>query len=186
MKQEKKTSQKESPLNGQSKDLSELSDDEILEGFKNGDGKIVQEYFYGYCRVAYCVYDKRYGLRSKPGMDFYSLVHEYYLYLGKHQFKPLEDRKPTMTLKTWMVNGFRFLLLDKLKGVKKEHLFESFEERQASPKQHLYMVDSKFYPEFCQMIRDICLHYYGRDARIPSSSKCSTSMDSRARRLAHS
>ena len=165
MKQEKKTSKMENSQMSKNKDLSELTDDEILEGFKNSDGKIVKEYFYGYCRVAYCVYDKRYNLRSKPGMDFYSLVHEYYLYLGYHQFKPLEDRKPTMTLKTWMVNGFRFLLLDKLKGVKKEHLFESFEERQASPKQHLYMVDSKFYPEFCQMIRDICLHDYGRDSK---------------------
>ena len=146
-------------------DMSQLSDDDILEGFKNSDGKIVKEYFYGYCRVAYCVYDQRYDLRHKPGMDFMSLAHEYYLYLGNHQFKPLEDRKPTMTLKTWMVNGFRFLLLDKLKGVNKEHLFESFEERQASSRKHLDMVDSEFYHEFRQMIQDICLRYYGRDSR---------------------
>ena len=146
-------------------DMSQLSDDDILEGFKNSDGKIVKEYFYGYCRVAYCVYDQRYDLRHKPGMDFMSLAHEYYLYLFNHQFKPLEDRKPTMTLKTWMVNGFRFLLLDKLKGVKKEHLFESFEERQASSRKHLDMVDSEFYHEFRQMIQDICLRYYGRDSR---------------------
>ena len=146
-------------------DMSQLSDDDILEGFKNSDGKIVKEYFYGYCRVAYCIYDQRYDLRHKPGMDFMSLAHEYYLYLGNHQFKPLEDRKPTMTLKTWMVNGFRFLLLDKLKGVQKEHLFESFEERQASSRKHLDMVDSEFYHEFRQMIQDICLRYYGRDSR---------------------
>ncbi len=146
-------------------DMSQLSDDDILEGFKNSDGKIVKEYFYGYCRVAYCVYDQRYDLRHKPGMDFMSLAHEYYLYLGNHQFKPLEDRKPTMTLKTWMVNGFRFLLLDKLKGVKKEHLFESFEERQASAKKQLDIMDSEFYHEFRQTIQDICLRYYGRDSR---------------------
>ena len=146
-------------------DMSQLSDDDILEGFKNSDGKIVKEYFYGYCRVAYCVYDQRYDLRHKPGMDFMSLAHEYYLYLGNHQFKPLEDRKPTMTLKTWMVNGFRFLSLDKLKGVKKEHLFESFEERQASAKKQLDIMDSEFYQEFRQMIQDICLRYYGRDSR---------------------
>lgn len=146
-------------------EMSQLSDDAILEGFKNSDGKIVKEYFYGYCRVAYCVYDQRYGLRHKPGMDFMSLAHEYYLYLFNHQFKPLEDRKPTMTLKTWMVNGFRFLLLDKLKGVQKEHLFESFEERQASSRKHLDMVDSEFNREFRQMIQDICLRYYGRDSR---------------------
>ena len=146
-------------------DMSQLSDDDILEGFKNSDGKIVKEYFYGYCRVAYCVYDQRYDLRHKPGMDFMSLAHEYYLYLGNHQFKPLEDRKPTMTLKTWMVNGFRFLLLDNLKGVKKEHLFEGFEERQASAKKQLDIMDSEFYHEFRQMIQDICLRYYGRDSR---------------------
>ena len=146
-------------------DMSQLSDDDILEGFKNSDGKIVKEYFYGYCRVAYCIYDQRYDLRYKPGMDFMSLAHEYYLYLGNHQFKPLEDRKPTMTLKTWMVNGFRFLLLDKLKGVKKEHLFESFEERQASAEKQLDIMDSEFYHEFRQMIQDICLRYYGRDSR---------------------
>lgn len=146
-------------------DMSQLSDDDILEGFKNSDGKIVKEYFYGYCRVAYCIYDQRYDLRYKPGMDFMSLAHEYYLYLGNRQFKPLEDRKPTMTLKTWMVNGFRFLLLDKLKGVKKEHLFESFEERQASAKKQLDIMDSEFYHEFRQMIQDICLRYYGRDSR---------------------
>ena len=70
-----------------------------------------------------------------------------------------------MTLKTWMVNGFRFLLLDKLKGVKKEHLFESFEERQASAKKQLDIMDSEFYHEFRQMIQDICLRYYGRDSR---------------------
>lgn len=146
-------------------EMSQLSDDAILEGFKNSDGKIVKEYFYGYCRVAYCVYDQRYSLRHKPGMDFMSLAHEYYLYLFNHQFKPLEDRKPTMTLKTWMVNGFRFLLLDKLKGVQKEHLFESFEERQASAKKQLDIMDSEFYHEFRQMIQDICLRYYGRDSR---------------------
>ena len=165
MKQEKKTSKMENSQKSKLKDLSELTDDEILEGFKQSNGKIVKEYFYGYCRVAYCVYDQRYDLRSKPGMDFYSLAHEYYLYLFNHHFKPLEDRKPTMTLKTWMVNGFRFLLLDKLKGVQKEHLFESFEERQASSRKHLDMMDSEFYPEFRQMIRDICLHYYGRDSK---------------------
>ena len=110
----------------QKKALESLSDDEILQGFKDADARIVREYYYGYCRVAYCIYDKRYDLQHKPGMDFYSLAHEYYLYLCEHDFKPLEDRKPSMSLKTWMVNGFRFLLLDKLKEVVKEHHFESY------------------------------------------------------------
>ena len=50
-------------------DLSQLSDDEILQGFKNANARIVREYYYGYCRVAYCIYDKRYDLQSKPGKD---------------------------------------------------------------------------------------------------------------------
>ena len=52
------------------KNLESLSDDEILQGFKNANARIVREYYYGYCRVAYCIYDKRYDLQHKPGMDF--------------------------------------------------------------------------------------------------------------------
>ena len=51
------------------KNLESLSDDEILQGFKDADARIVREYYYGYCRVAYCIYDKRYDLQSKPGKD---------------------------------------------------------------------------------------------------------------------
>ena len=51
------------------KALESLSDDEILQGFKDADARIVREYYYGYCRVAYCIYDKRYDLQSKPGKD---------------------------------------------------------------------------------------------------------------------
>ena len=49
--------------------FAQLSDDEILQGFKDADARIVREYYYGYCRVAYCIYDKRYDLQSKPGKD---------------------------------------------------------------------------------------------------------------------
>ena len=146
-------------------DLSQLSDDEILQGFKDADARIVREYYYGYCRVAYCIYDKRYDLQSKPGMDFYSLAHEYYLYLCEHDFKPLEDRKPSMSLKTWMVNGFRFLLLDKLKEVKKEHRFESFEARQESRKMKFDISDNQFEHELYQTIEEIGNLYYGRDSK---------------------
>ena len=146
-------------------ELSQLSDGEILQGFKEANAKIAQEYFYGYCRVAYCIYDKRYELRSKPGMDFFSLAHEYYLYLCEHDFKPLEDRKPSMSLKTWMVNGFRFLLLDKLKGVAKEHRFESFEARQESRKMKFDVTDSQFEQELYHTIEDIGNIYYGRDSK---------------------
>ena len=147
------------------KALESLSDDEILQGFKDADARIVREYYYGYCRVAYCIYDKRYDLQNKPGMDFFSLAHEYYLYLCEHDFKPLEDRKPSMSLKTWMVNGFRFLLLDKLKEVVKEHRFESFEARQESRKMQFDVTDNQFEHDLYQTIEDIGNFYYGRDSK---------------------
>lgn len=147
------------------KALENLSDDEILHGFKDANARIVREYYYGYCRVAYCIYDKRYDLQHKPGMDFFSLAHEYYLYLCEHDFKPLEDRKPSMSLKTWMVNGFRFLLLDKLKEVVKEHRFESFEARQESRKMQFDVTDNQFEHDLYQTIEDIGNFYYGRDSK---------------------
>lgn len=145
--------------------VAQLTDDEILEGFRNADEHIVKEYFYGYCRVAYYIYDRRYDLQYKPGMDFYSLAHEYYLALIKHDFSQLEDRKPTMSLKTWMVNGFRFLVLDKLKGLKKEQLKESLEERMGNTRLGFDVHDDEFAGEFRSTIDEICRTYYGRDSR---------------------
>ena len=168
MKKEKNFSEKdfsEKIETSDKKALESLSDDEILQGFKDADARIVREYYYGYCRVAYCIYDKRYDLQNKPGMDFFSLAHEYYLYLCEHDFKPLEDRKPSMSLKTWMVNGFRFLLLDKLKEVVKEHRFESFEARQESRKMQFDVTDNQFEHDLYQTIEDIGNFYYGRDSK---------------------
>lgn len=145
--------------------VAQLTDDEILEGFRNADEHIVKEYFYGYCRVAYYIYDRRYDLQYKPGMDFYSLAHEYYLALIKHDFRQLEDRKPTMSLKTWMVNGFRFLVLDKLKALKKERLKESLEERMGNTRLKFDVHDDEFAEEFRSTIDEICRTYYGRDSR---------------------
>lgn len=145
--------------------VAQLTDDEILEGFRNADEHIVKEYFYGYCRVAYCIYDRCYDLQYKPGMDFYSLAHEYYLALIKHDFRQLEDRKPTMSLKTWMVNGFRFLVLDKLKALKKERLKESLEERMGNTRLKFDVHDYEFAEEFRNTIDEICRTYYGRDSR---------------------
>lgn len=147
------------------KNVAQLTDEEILEGFRNADEHIVKEYFYGYCRVAYCIYDRRYDLQYKPGMDFYSLAHEYYLALIKHDFRQLEDRKPSMSLKTWMVNGFRFLVLDKLKGLKKERLKESLEERMGNTRLKFDVHDDEFAEDFRSTINEICRTYYGRDSR---------------------
>ena len=69
-----------------------------------------------------------------------------------------------MSLKTWMVNGFRFLLLDKLKEVKKEHRFESFETRQESRKMKFDISDNQFEHELYQTIEEIGNLYYGRDS----------------------
>lgn len=140
-----------------------LSDDEILLGFRHADGGIVKEYFYGYCRVAYCIYDRRYDLRSKPGMDFYSLAHEYYLALCRHDFRQLADRKLLMSLKTWMVNGFRFLLLDKLKEVERDHRLDSIEARLERTRLAFDVPDNGFAADFRRTIDDICMAYFGRD-----------------------
>ena len=168
MKKEKNFSEKdfsEKIETSDKKALESLSDDEILQGFKDADARIVREYYYGYCRVAYCIYDKRYDLQHKPGMDFFSLAHEYYLYLCEHDFKPLEDRKPSMSLKTWMVNGFRYLLLDKMKEVVKEYCFESIEARQGSRKMQFDVTDNQFEHDLYQTIEDIGNFYYGRDSK---------------------
>ena len=145
------------------KDIKQLTDNEIVEGFRQGDERIVKEYFYGYCRIAYIIYDKRYDLQYKPGMDFFSLAHEYYIALFKKGFKQLEDRKDSMSLKTWMVNGFRFLLLDKLKELEKEQRFESFESRLERTNLQFDVVDHEYAADFRNMVGEICRAYYGRD-----------------------
>lgn len=99
-------------------DLSK--DTYILDGFRSFDEDITKEYFYGYCRRAYAVFDHRYQLRNKAGLDFYSLAHEYYIQLLSHDFRQLEDRPKGMKLSTWMTGGFRFVVLDALKAYNKE------------------------------------------------------------------
>lgn len=143
----------------------QLTDDEILEGLRSYDGRITNEYFYGYCRMAYCIFDRRYDLRWKPGMDFYSLAHEYYLYLDKHSWKPLTDRNPSMTLRTWMTNGFRFLVLDKLKEVEKENKHTTVLEGAYSRSLHFDVADSNYKEEVWQLVNEICLNCLGRDSK---------------------
>lgn len=141
-----------------------LNDNEILNGLKQRDGQITQTYFYGYCRVAYCIYDRRYGLQGKPGLDFYSLAHEYYLSLDKHGFRQLEDRHPDVSLKTWMVNGFRFVLLDKLKAVELEHRTESLEQRVGRSMLRFDVADNNYQEEVRQMVFEICHSLLRRDS----------------------
>lgn len=96
------------------------NDKEILDGFRNFNEHITKEYFYGYCKKAYNVFDHKYQLHNKPGMDFYSLAHEYYIQLITHKFKQLEDRPSHMPLSAWMMGGFRFVVLDAIKAYNKE------------------------------------------------------------------
>ena len=142
-----------------------LSDEEIIEGLRNRDPQITRDYFYGVCRIAYHIYKKHYGLEWKMGLDFYSIAHEYYLSLDKHNFRQLEDRKPGMTLKTWMINGFRFVLLDRLKDYNKEQCLQSFEERMEKASLRFDVPDNNFSEDFRNTVYEICHSVIGRDQR---------------------
>ena len=147
------------------KDIDSLSDKEIVEGLKGKDDRITREYFYKYCRIAYAIYNNRYELDSKPGLDFYSIAHEYYLSLDRHDFRQLDDRKPSMTLKTWMVNGFRFVLLDRLKAYKTEFKLHSMEERIEQANLAFDIPDDNYKREVNIMVEEACNCYLGRDSR---------------------
>lgn len=97
-----------------------INDELIINGFCTYDELITKEYFYGYCRKAYDIFDHKYQLRNKTGLDFYSLAHEYYISLLVHGFKQLLDCPKDMKLSTWMINGFRYVVLDALKDYNKE------------------------------------------------------------------
>ena len=104
------------PLHKNSKEINvDMTDEEVIQGLKRGDGDITQRFFYGYLRIAYRVYDERYGLHNKADMDFYSLAHDYYMRLLMGDWQQLDARRADVSLRTWLTNGFRFLILDKLK-----------------------------------------------------------------------
>ena len=93
----------------------ELSEQTIISGFHKGNANIIREYFYGYCQAGYYIFDQRYQLSEKENLDFMSLAHQYAIYLMEHDWKPLEDHSPNVSLKTWLINGFRYVVLDALK-----------------------------------------------------------------------
>ena len=142
-----------------------LSDEAIIEGLRNRDPQITRDYFYGVCRIAYHIYQQRYDLEWKDGLDFYSIAHEYYLSLDKYDFRQLEDRKPGLSLKTWMVNGFRFVLRDRLKDYNKEHRLQSFEERMGKTSLRFDVPDNNFAEDFRNTVYEICSDVLGRDHR---------------------
>lgn len=97
-----------------------MEDELIVKKLASYDSYYTKEYFYKYCRKAYAIFDRKYHLRYKTGLDFHSLAHEYYIHLMTHDFKPLLDRPSNVKLSTWMTNGFRFVVLDALKAYNKE------------------------------------------------------------------
>ena len=147
------------------KDIDALSDREIVDGLKRKDERITREYFYKYCRIAYAIYNNRYGLEGKPGLDFYSIAHEYYLSLDRHDFLQLDDRNPSVSLKTWMVNGFRFVLLDRLKAYNTEFHFCSMEERVGKSQLEFDIPDDNYKYEVRKMVEEACNCFLGRDSR---------------------
>lgn len=136
-----------------------LDDGEIIDGLRRHDSRITRDYFYGYCRVAYSIYNRRYRLSGKPGLDFYDVAHEYYIALSTHEFRQLEDRKPGTSLKTWMVNGFRFVLLDRLKAYKREFPMEDIVARANADSDVIDFVavaDDDFASEFHRSLSELC------------------------------
>ena len=93
-----------------------MSDAEILQKLRDGDEEVTRQYFYGWCRMAFNVCDERYGLWNKENMDFYSLFHDFYLRLALDGWRSPQRRNEGMKLSTWMVNGFRYIVLDRLKS----------------------------------------------------------------------
>ena len=146
-------------------DIDSLSDKEIVDGLKSKDDNITREYFYKYCRIAYAIYNNRYDLEYKPGLDFYSIAHEYYLSLDRHDFRQLDDRNPSVSLKTWMVNGFRFVLLDRLKAYKTEFNICSMEERVGKSQLAFDIPDDNYKQEVCKMVEEACNCFLGHDSR---------------------
>ncbi len=133
--------------------LQSLIDKKIIEGFKNGDADIIRECFYGYCEIGYNLFDKRYQLSEKENLDFMSLAHQYAIYLMEHNWKPLEDRSANVSLKTWFINGFRFVVLDALKWYRKEYGSITFEDYLQS-----FEITSDLRLQFNKMVEDLCDH----------------------------
>ena len=139
-----------------------LSDKEILSGFRKGNAEIIRDYFYGYCEVGYNIFDQRYQLREKQNLDFMSLAHQYAIFLMEHDWKPLEDHSPNISLKTWLINGFRYVVLDALKWYKKEYGSVTFEDYLRS-----FDVTSDLRLQFNHMVEDVCDHVpMGREERL--------------------
>lgn len=129
----------------------QLSDHEIINGFRKGDTDIIHKYFYGYCQVGYHIFDQRYQLSKKENLDFMSLAHQYAIYLMEHNWEPLEDHSKNVSLRTWLINGFRFIVLDALKWYRKEYGTITFEDYLRT-----FDVTDNLRLQFNRMVEDVC------------------------------
>ena len=130
-----------------------LSDEAIINGFRKGDAVIIREYFYEWCRAGYYIFDQRYELSKKENLDFMSLAHQYAIHLMEHDWKPLEDHSPEVSLKTWLINGFRYVVLDALKWYRREYGSITFEDYLRT-----FDVTSDLRLQFNRMVEDVCDH----------------------------
>ena len=105
----------------------DLNDTALLEGLIQHDERITRDFFYDTCQMAYHIYNKEYQMAGIPGMDFYTLAHEYYLSLEVHHWRPLTDRPPQTSLRNWMIGGFRYVILDRFKQQAHEFNIDSLD-----------------------------------------------------------
>ena len=148
--------------------VENLTDAEILQGLKQYDEKVTSEFFYDTCHIAYCIDDKKYGLRYKTGMDFFSLAHEFYLRLCNHNWQQLENRKSNISLANWTINGFHYLVRERLKSYSQGNVEESIEERAAQGKVVFDAPVDDTQEEVKEMVEEICHAYYGYDRKAQS------------------
>lgn len=142
--------------------IENLSDKEIIQGLRQYDERVTREFFYDTCLMAYSIDDKKYGLRYKTGMDFYSLAHEYYLRLCTHDWQQLEKCKAGFTLAKWTMNGFHYLVRERLKSYADGFIEESIEER-ATRGKVAFDVPVDDDSEVKEMVEEICHAYYASD-----------------------
>lgn len=145
-----------------------LTDAEILEKLRQYDEKVTREFFYDNCHIAYCIDDKKYGLRYKSGMDFYTIAHEYYLRLCNNQWHQLEKQTSDIPLSHWLMNGFHYLVRERLKSYPNSIKEESIEERAAKGKMVFDAPEDNTQTEVKGMIEDICHAYYHNDRKAQS------------------
>ena len=145
-----------------------LTDTEILDALRRYDEKVTREFFYDNCHIAYCIDDKKYGLRFKSGMDFYTIAHEYYLRLCNNNWHQLEKRTSDIPLSHWLMNGFHYLVRERLKSYPNGFKEESIEERAAKGKMVFDTAEDNTQAEVKGMIEDICHAYYHNDRKAQS------------------